>query len=147
MIGAGVNGSICTEGLVKAGIAVTVLARGKRCEEIRNQGIVIENPVNGRRTVTQVPVIDMLHSLNIKIVPAGMNLLKIIPRFVIVTFLKTFIVSKLGEVGAIWHISQAPDEMEQLTREYGILADKSRLPLARDSQNSSDFWGDPAQFV
>jgi len=43
VIGAGVNGSICAAGLSNAGINVTVLARGKRYEELRDEGIIFEN--------------------------------------------------------------------------------------------------------
>jgi len=40
VIGAGVNGSVCAVGLYNAGISVTVLARGKRYEELREEGII-----------------------------------------------------------------------------------------------------------
>jgi 2-dehydropantoate 2-reductase len=60
VIGAGVNGSACAAGLHNAGIDVTVLARGKRYEEVRDDGIVIENPFNKKRTVARVPVINSL---------------------------------------------------------------------------------------
>ena len=60
VIGPGVNGSICAAALRNAGIDVTVLARGKRLEEIRNEGIVIDNFFTGVRTVTKVPVIGVL---------------------------------------------------------------------------------------
>jgi 2-dehydropantoate 2-reductase len=36
------------------------LARGKRYEEIQNEGIIIEDPFNHKRTVTKVPVINRL---------------------------------------------------------------------------------------
>ena len=60
VIGAGVNGSVCAAGLQRAGIDVTVLARGTRYEELRRGGIVIEDPFDNRRSVTKVPVIDRL---------------------------------------------------------------------------------------
>lgn len=60
VIGAGVNGSICAVGLQNAGINATVLARGKRYEELRDEGIIIEDPLKNTRTVTRVPVIDSL---------------------------------------------------------------------------------------
>ena len=60
VIGAGVNGSICAAGLYDAGVDVTVLARGKRSEEVRDEGIVIEDPFKHARSVTPVPVIDHL---------------------------------------------------------------------------------------
>jgi 2-dehydropantoate 2-reductase len=60
VIGAGVNGSAVAAGLYNGGIDVTVLARGKRYQELRDEGIVIENPFNNKRVVTKVPVIDLL---------------------------------------------------------------------------------------
>jgi 2-dehydropantoate 2-reductase len=60
VIGAGVNGSAISAGLFRGGVDVTVLARGKRFEELSADGIVIENSFNQKRTVTRVPVIDRL---------------------------------------------------------------------------------------
>ena len=60
VIGAGVNGSICAVGLHNAGVDVTVLARGKHYEEIRDGGIVIEDPFKNTRSITKVPVINRL---------------------------------------------------------------------------------------
>ena len=60
VIGAGVNGSICAASLYKAGINVTVLARGQRYEEIRKEGIIIENSLTHERSVTEIPVIQAL---------------------------------------------------------------------------------------
>jgi 2-dehydropantoate 2-reductase len=60
VIGAGVNGSICAVGLYNAGFDVTILARGKRYEEIREQGIIIEDPFKKTRSLTRLPVIEAL---------------------------------------------------------------------------------------
>ncbi len=60
VIGAGVNGSICAVGLHNAGGDVTILARGKRYEEIRDGGIVIEDPFKNTCSLTKVPVINRL---------------------------------------------------------------------------------------
>jgi len=60
VIGAGVNGSVCAAGLHNAGMDVTVLARGKRYEELQNEGIVIEDPFKNKRSVTKVPVTNRL---------------------------------------------------------------------------------------
>jgi len=61
VIGAGVNGSVCAASLHNAGIDVTVLARGKRYEELRDEGIIIEDPFkNNKRSVTNAPVINHL---------------------------------------------------------------------------------------
>jgi 2-dehydropantoate 2-reductase len=60
VIGAGVNGSICAVGLYNAGVDVTILARGKRYEEIHDAGIIIEHPFKNTRSLTKVPVINCL---------------------------------------------------------------------------------------
>jgi 2-dehydropantoate 2-reductase len=60
VIGAGVNGSICAAELHKAGVDITVLARGKRFEELCTDGIIIENPIRKTRSVTKVPVVSVL---------------------------------------------------------------------------------------
>src|SRR5271157_6271179 len=60
VIGAGVNGSVCAAALQRAGNDVTVLARGKRLEELQKGGIEIEDPLKGTRTVTRVPVVARL---------------------------------------------------------------------------------------
>src|SRR5271157_975864 len=60
VMGAGVNGSVCAAALHRAGCDVTVLARGKRLEELQKGGIEIEDPLKGTRTVTQLPVVDHL---------------------------------------------------------------------------------------
>ena len=60
VIGAGVNGSAVATRLCNAGLDVRVLARGKRYEEIKDEGIIIENPFNHRRSITKVPVINCL---------------------------------------------------------------------------------------
>jgi 2-dehydropantoate 2-reductase len=60
VIGAGVNGSVVAVELHKAGYDVTVLARGKRFEELVVRGIEIEDPLKDIKTVTKVPVIGRL---------------------------------------------------------------------------------------
>jgi 2-dehydropantoate 2-reductase len=60
VIGAGVNGSVCAASLCNAGIDVTVLVRGTRYDELRDDGIVIEDPFKNKRSVTKVPVINRL---------------------------------------------------------------------------------------
>ncbi len=60
VIGAGVNGSDVITKLVSARLDAKVLARGKRYDEIKNEGIIIEDPFNHKRTITKVPVINHL---------------------------------------------------------------------------------------
>ena len=61
IIGAGVNGSACATILHKSGIDITLLARGERYEEIRENGIIIENPLNHTRSVEKVKVVNTLN--------------------------------------------------------------------------------------
>jgi 2-dehydropantoate 2-reductase len=58
--GAGVIGSIFAAKLSLSGQDVTVLARGKRLEEIRDNGIVLLNPKTGIKEVAKAKVIDTL---------------------------------------------------------------------------------------
>ncbi len=60
VIGAGVNGSAVIACLCNAGLDAKVLARGKRYEEIKDEGIIIEDPFTHKRSVTKVPVINSL---------------------------------------------------------------------------------------
>jgi hypothetical protein len=43
--------------------------------------------------------------------------------------LRWVIPSKFMEVGGVWHVSQAPDEMNQLASELEVLVGKSGLPV------------------
>jgi 2-dehydropantoate 2-reductase len=54
--GAGVLGSLYAARLQESGHDVTVLARGRRFDEIEAQGIVLEHALNGTRSVTRVAV-------------------------------------------------------------------------------------------
>jgi 2-dehydropantoate 2-reductase len=58
--GAGVLGSLYAARLQEAGHDVTVLARGRRLEEIRTHGIVLEDDTTHQRTATQVPAVERL---------------------------------------------------------------------------------------
>src|SRR5208337_1438941 len=60
VIGAGTNGSVCASRLFANGAAVSVLARGKRYEQVKTDGSIIENPLNKERTTLKVPVINSL---------------------------------------------------------------------------------------
>jgi len=60
VIGAGVNGSAVITCLCNAGLDAKVLARGKRYEEIKDEGIIIEDPFTHKRSITKVPVIHSL---------------------------------------------------------------------------------------
>lgn len=74
-------------------------------------------------------VLDVLPAAGFQIVPGGMVVLKIIPRFLLVAGLRVALPSRFMEVGAMYHISQAPDEMRQLGVELMALVEKSGLPV------------------
>ncbi|PEJ60151.1 2-dehydropantoate 2-reductase [Bacillus sp. AFS002410] len=58
--GAGVLGSYLAHTLVRAGNEVTVLARGRRYEQLKKDGIVIRHHFQRKNTVDQVNVINRL---------------------------------------------------------------------------------------
>lgn len=58
--GAGVIGSVFAGKLAVSGQCVTVLARGKRLEEISRNGIVLTAPDTGRKEIAKVNVINNL---------------------------------------------------------------------------------------
>ena len=58
--GAGVLGSLYAARLQQSGNEVTVLARGQRLEDIRSDGIVLEDASTGTRSATRVNVIEEL---------------------------------------------------------------------------------------
>lgn len=60
--GAGVQGSYLAHVLVKSGHDVTVLARGKRAEELEKEGLVIRHYLQRKTTVDRVRVIRRLES-------------------------------------------------------------------------------------
>jgi 2-dehydropantoate 2-reductase len=65
VIGTGVNGSAVITKLVSVGLDAKVLARGKRYDEIKEEGIIIEDPFSHKRSVTKVPVINCLEPKDI----------------------------------------------------------------------------------
>ena len=58
--GAGVIGSVYAARLQEAGQNVSLLARGQRAVSLRAHGIQLENASTGRRTTTQVSVVEDL---------------------------------------------------------------------------------------
>ncbi len=71
--------------------------------------------------------LSVLRALGHRIVPGSMRVIEIVPRFVLVVFLRFALASKLAEVGGAYHVSQAPDEMEFLGKELEALVEKSGL--------------------
>ncbi len=58
--GAGVLGSVYAARLHASGEDVSILARGQRLADLREQGIVLEDATTGKRTIAQVPVVEEL---------------------------------------------------------------------------------------
>jgi Ketopantoate reductase len=58
--GAGAIGSIFGGKLALSGIDITMLARGKRFEELRKNGIILKNSINGKVQKVNVSIIDDL---------------------------------------------------------------------------------------
>lgn len=58
--GAGVIGSIFAGKLAKKGYDVTILARENRYNEIRENGIILHNPLNGKTDMVSVTLINTL---------------------------------------------------------------------------------------
>ena len=74
-------------------------------------------------------VLDVLPAAGFHVTPATMVVLKIIPRFILAAGLRALLPTKFMEVGAMYHLSQAPDEMRQLCMELMALVEKSGLPV------------------
>ncbi len=58
MFGAGVLGSLYAARLQESGADVTLAARGKRYQDLKQHGVVLENFLTGKQTVTQVRVVE-----------------------------------------------------------------------------------------
>jgi 2-dehydropantoate 2-reductase len=73
--------------------------------------------------------LDVLTVSGVRITPAGTAIIKIIPRWILVAAIRALLPSRFMEVGGVYHISQAPDEIEQLVIEENALVNKSRLSV------------------
>jgi 2-dehydropantoate 2-reductase len=80
--------------------------------------------VDARREAHRV-----MHALGHRIVPRSEDSIRFVPRFVQVAAMRWLLKTKFGEVGLAYHVSQAPDEMQQLARELSALADQAGLPV------------------
>ncbi len=80
--------------------------------------------VDARREAHQV-----LRALGHKIVPPSEDSVRTTPRFLQIAGMRWLLNSKLGEVGLAYHVSQAPDEVQQLVNELRALVDQAGLPV------------------
>ena len=72
--------------------------------------------------------IPVLKALGHKIVPAGQQILAVMPVFVLAFLLRLLCNSKFGEVGAAWHAQQAPDELQALADDLRLAVIHSGVP-------------------
>jgi ketopantoate reductase len=80
--------------------------------------------MDARREAHQV-----LRALGHKIVPRSEDSIRTTPRFLQIAGMRWLLNSKLGEVGLAYHVSQAPDEVQQLVNELRTLVDQAGLPV------------------
>ena len=80
--------------------------------------------VDARREAHQV-----LRALGHKIIPRSEASIRILPSFLQIAGMRWLLNSKLGEVGLAYHVSQAPDEVQQLAHELRTLVDQAGLPV------------------
>jgi 2-dehydropantoate 2-reductase len=100
--------------ILKHGCDTYALARSR--EDLRTL-------VNALREAIQV-----LRAVGRRIVPSRTLALVLLPRFAVTALFRRLLSSRIGEIGAGWHCSQAPDEMMQLARELRELVERSKLP-------------------
>lgn len=56
-------------------------------------------------------------------------IVRYIPKFILRPLIRAALPSRFMEVGGVWHVSQAGDEMDQLAKELGEMVDKSALEV------------------
>ncbi len=124
VIGAGVNGCACATELYKAGIALLVMKYKLNVRELAKSTEDLKLMVDATRESYSV-----IKALGYRIFLKETNIVYIIPRFIIVGILRILLKTKLLEIGGVYHVSQAPDEMNFLAGELKVLVEKSGLPV------------------
>lgn len=72
---------------------------------------------------------QVLRALGHQILPKSEVAISKIPTFLQVPAMWMLLSSKFGMVGLEYHLSQAPDEMEQLVGEFTKLVDQAGIPV------------------
>jgi len=73
--------------------------------------------------------IQLLRALRHRNIPWSESFIEVVPVFLQVLATRFLLNSRLGEVGLEWHLSQAPDEMQQLAMELRQLVNEAGLPI------------------
>jgi len=76
-------------------------------------------------------ILDILQATGHQITPRSIIIIRFIPRFILIIILHKLLPSKIVEMGGIWHVSQAPDEMNELIKELEILIKQSGLSVPK----------------
>lgn len=74
-------------------------------------------------------VLDVLGADGIRVTPSSTAIIRWIPRWLLVAGFRAALPTHFIESGALYHLSQAPDEMAELARELRELVEKSGLPV------------------
>jgi 2-dehydropantoate 2-reductase len=70
----------------------------------------------------------VLRALGHQIIPWSERAMAVVPAFLQVAGFRALLNSRYGEVGLAWHVSQAPDEIEELAGELQALVDQAGIP-------------------
>lgn len=73
-------------------------------------------------------VLAVLRKNGRRVVPVSQDVIRWLPRFIVIAGLRLLLSTRFGEIGLGWHCSQAPEEIHALAREVLVLVDKSGLP-------------------
>lgn len=73
--------------------------------------------------------IDVLRAVGYRLIPRSNEVVRWIPKSLLRLLIRAGLPTRLFEMGALWHISQAPDEMLELARELGVLVERAALPV------------------
>ncbi len=114
---------LATHAAMVAPLALLILKHGCDTYALARSREDLRTLVNALREAIQV-----LRAVGRHVVPAATLLLVILPRFTVTGLFRAMLSSRIGEIGAGWHCSQAPDEMMQLARELKELVERSKLP-------------------
>jgi 2-dehydropantoate 2-reductase len=117
---------LATHAALVAVVAAFVMARGYDHESLmRYSKADVFLLVDAMRQM-----LDVLRACGIRVTPAGLSVITVTPRWIQVAAIRAALPSRFIEVGGIYHISQAPDEMAQLVNEVKALVDRSGLSVA-----------------
>jgi len=113
-----------THGVGVALIATLAMKHGGKVRTLARATDDLRLFVAARREGQQV-----LRTLGHQILPKSEVLISKIPAFLQVAAMWILLSSKFGVVGLEYHLSQAPDEMDQLVGEFKELVDQAGIPV------------------